>query len=369
MNLLTFDIMRRVVPLNFRRKLALSLNLKAEKLTFGDNPLRQLFWECTLRCNLKCRHCGSDCHVDAEQEDMPVEDFLRVVDEVAAAPENNPNKIMVIFTGGEALLRRDLERCGKELYDRGFPWGIVTNGYALNERRINSLIDAGMHAVTVSIDGFEEDHDWMRCVDGSYRRAIEAVKLLTKTDIVFDVVTCVNKRTISKLREFRDYLISIGLKRWRLFTVFPVGRAASDEMLSLSGEEFRAMLDFIAETRKEGLIEISYGCEGFLGNYEGDVRPNFYKCHAGVSVASVLAGGNISACPSIRANFHQGNIYRDNFMDVWRSGFQKFRDREWMRKGQCGECKYFKYCKGNGMHLRDDNGELILCHLNKLQEK
>ena len=91
-------------------------------------------------------------------------------------------------------------------------------------------------------------------------------------------------------------------------TVFPVGRAASDAELQLSGEEFRGMLDFIKQTRKEGRIRISYGCEGFLGNYEGDVRDHFFSCQAGITVGSVLIDGSISACPSIRADFHQGNI-------------------------------------------------------------
>ena len=97
-------------------------------------------------------------------------------------------------------------------------------------------------------------------------------------------------------------------------------------------------------------MHLGYGCEGFLGNYEGDVRDNFYSCNAGISVGSVLIDGSISACPSIRSNFHQGNIYRDDFMEVWENRFHSF----------------FRYCEGNGMHLRDEAGELLLCHLKRL---
>ena len=110
-----------------------------------------------------------------------------------------------------------------------------------------------------------------------------------------------------------------------------------------------------------------YGCEGFLGNYEGDVRSHFYICSAGITVGSVLADGSISACPSIRADYHQGNIYQDDFMEVWDTRFQPFRDRSWMHKDECASCKVWKYCKGNGMHLRDADGKLILCHYSKLQ--
>lgn len=127
-----------------------------------------------------------------------------------------------------------------------------------------------------------------------------------------------------------------------------------------------ALLDFIRATRKEGVILASFGCEGFLGNYEGEVRNHFYMCAAGITIGSVLADGSISACPSIRADYTQGNIYKDDFMDVWRNRYQPFRNRNWMRKDTCADCRYWKYCHGGGMHLRDADGKLILCHLDRL---
>lgn len=130
------------------------------------------------------------------------------------------------------------------------------------------------------------------------------------------------------------------MKRWRLFTVFPVGRAAKDSELQLSNGDFRGVMEFIKRTRKEGRIKTAYGCEGFLGNYEGDVRDYFFHCQAGVSVGSVLVDGAISACPSIRADYHQGNIYEDDFMEVWNNKYRPYRDREWMRKGECADCKF-----------------------------
>ncbi len=207
----------------------------------------------------------------------------------------------------------------------------------------------------------------MRGHPQSFDKAVRAIRMMAAIPgFVFDVVTCVNKHNYAQLNELKEFLIGIGLKQWRLFTVFPVGRAASDAELQLSGEEFRGMLDFIKQTRKEGRIRISYGCEGFLGNYEGDVRDHFFSCQAGITVGSVLIDGSISACPSIRADFHQGNIYKDEFMDVWENNYQPYRDRTWMKKGECATCKYFRYCRGNGMHLRDGQGELMVCHLKRI---
>ena len=274
---------------------------------------------------------------------------------------------MVIMTGGEPLMRQDLEKCGRAIYDMEFPWGIVSNGSMLTPRRFEALLRAGIHSATISLDGFEADHEWMRGVHGSFRTAEQAVKMfVTEHSVKFDVVTCVNNRNYDTLDEFKEYLISLGLKSWRLFTVFPVGRAARDPQLQLDRERFRGLMDFISRTREEGRIMPSYGCEGFLGEYEGRVRDNLYTCQAGLSVASVLADGSISACPSIRSDWHQGNIATDDFTDVWENRFIPYRDRSWMKKDKCASCRWFRYCEGNGMHLRDSDGNLILCHLDRL---
>ena len=176
----------------------------------------------------------------------------------------------------------------------------------------------------------------------------------------------VDPDTLATLPRFRDFLIAEGVKRWRIFTIFPVGRGADDPSLQLDTEQFRRLMEFIRDTRREGRIAVNYGCEGFLGRYEGDVRDTFYHCSAGVSIAGIRVDGAISGCTSIRARYDQGNIYRDNFMDVWNNRFAPYRDREWMRHGACGNCRVFKYCRGNGMHLRDETGQLLVCHYKKL---
>lgn len=354
-------------PLTLRKKIALELWRQHELTTLAEHPLRQLFWECTLRCDLKCRHCGSDCKTLSEQTDMPLQDFLGVLDSVARRCD--PHKVFVVVSGGEPLMRRDLEVCGRAIYERGFPWGMVTNALHLTPERYRGLLRAGMHSMTISLDGLEEDHNWMRGNPQSFQMVSQAIDLLAATPgFTFDIVTCVTQKNYEKLDEIGDFLISKGVGRWRLFTVFPVGRAAYDPMMRLTDEQFRGVFDFIKRTRKEGRIRADYGCEGFLGNYEGEVRNRLFSCQAGVTVGSVLCDGSISACTSLRANYHQGNIYQgDDFMDVWENRYAAYRNREWMRTGDCAGCSYWRYCQGNGMHLRDDDGQLLLCHLKRLQ--
>ena len=352
--------------LGLRKRLGLELFAQLYKHTVEEHPLRTLFWECTLRCNLNCRHCGSDCRAEATVPDMPLEDFLRVVDE-QITPHVNPHKVMVVISGGEVLVRKDLERAGLELYRRGYPWGIVTNALALTPERFESLLRAGLHSISVSFDGFEEQHNYIRRNPHSYQRALDALRMIAADGTVaYDAVTCVTGALVPRLNEMKELLIANGIKHWRIFTIFPVGRAADDPTLRLTDEQFREVMEFIRRTRREGRIDLTYACEGFLGGYETEVRDSFYYCSAGVTTASIRVDGAISGCTSIRSNFDQGNIYRDNFWEVWSSRYEPFRDRSWARRDECADCRMFRYCQGGGMHLRDEEGRLLMCHYKRL---
>lgn len=352
--------------IGLRKRLALRIFSDLYKARVAEHRLDTLFWECTLRCNLSCRHCGSDCRVDPGVPDMPLEDFLRVLDE-EITPHVNPADVLIILSGGEVLVRQDLEEAGREVTRRGYPWGMVTNGMALTEKRFRGLLDAGLRSISVSFDGFEQEHNYIRRNPLSYERALHAIRMIVREpSLAYDVVTCVTGAMVPRLEDFRELLIAEGVEHWRLFSIFPMGRAKDDASLRMTDEQFRTMLEFIRQTRREGRIDASYACEGFLGDYEAEVRDHFYQCAAGISVASIRVNGDISGCTSIRANFNQGNIYRDRFWEVWENRFEPFRNREWARRGECADCGMFRYCLGGGMHLHDDDGSLLYCHYHRL---
>ncbi len=357
-----------VTRLSLRKKIALNLFRKYKANEAKIHTLNYILWECTLRCNLACIHCGSDCKKEASATDMPAGDFLKAIDDIT--PVVDPHHTMIALTGGEVLLRKDLEQIGLGLYNRGFPWGMVTNGMLLDRQRLTTLLNAGLRSVTISLDGSRESHNWLRGSTKSYSAALNAIRLSAGIPgIKFDVVTCVNQRNFHELHQMKEMLINTGVKSWRIFTIFPIGRAKEHPTLQLEPVQFKRLFDFISQTRTEGKIKLNYGCEGFLGNYEGEVRDNFFFCRAGINIASILADGSVSACPNLRENFIQGNIYQDNLREIWETKYDCFRDRSWAKTGICADCDFFKYCEGNGMHLRDEkSGELLFCHLKRIAE-
>ena len=352
--------------MHLRKRIIFELERLRRKNLQQLHPLQQLFWESTLRCNVHCLHCGSDCSSSEITPDMPAEDFLRVIDQ-SVTPHVDPHKVLIIISGGEPLMRKDLAEVGAALKQRGYPWGMVTNGLALTEKRFKELMQSGLRSMAISFDGLELDHNWLRQHPLAFDGATRAIKLAAATPLLtWDVVTCVNQRTINQLDEMQQYLWSIGVRNWRLITIDPMGRAEENPELLLTPDQHRQLLDSIREKRKQGL-HISYSCEGFMPDYELEVRDHLFHCAAGVSVASILIDGSISACTSVRGKYYQGNIYKDDFWEVWENGFKDYRDRKWMRKIEpCKDCKLFRYCEGGGMHLRREDGSLMLCHHRKL---
>lgn len=342
---------------------------------FRDNEVKvhelsYLFWECTTRCNLSCRHCGSDCSVQSREKDMPLEDFLQALDTI---PQKEiPKNFIVVLTGGEPLLRPDIEDVGKAIRARGMQWGIVSNGWFYDEAKHARLMGAGMGSMTVSLDGLKSSHDWMRGRPGSYERTAGAIRLMSSDPrLTSDVVTCVNKRNLAELPELYDVLTELGARQWRLFTIIPIGRAASDPDMQLSPDELRRLMDFIAARRQDpGRMKVTFSCEDYLGPYEEKVRDNRFFCHAGVNIASVLIDGRICACPNIdREAFSQGSIYEDNLWEVWQTRFRPFRDKRWAREADpsCASCKQWRNCLGGGMHSWHE-GSLLGCHYSSICE-
>jgi radical SAM enzyme (rSAM/lipoprotein system) len=329
------------------------------RLETAVHPLRYLFLEVTSRCNLRCLHCGSDCGREARADELSTDEWLAVVDRLAERFDRR--ELVLVVTGGEPLCRPGLDTILQRVQARGFSWGMVTNGWALTPRALDALLARGLASLTVSVDGLAPSHDWLRGVPGSFDRALGAIRgaVAAGADLpALDVVTCANPRNLEELPSLRALLDAERVPAWRLFTIFPKGRARGNSGVLLRPEGMRAVLDLVAASRRtrgpDGM-RIDFGCEGYLpAARDREVRDEPYFCRAGISVASILCDGAISVCPSVSRALVQGNVRRDDLADVWEHRFAPHRDRRWLRVGACATCRDFGRCQGNSLHLYDD---------------
>jgi MoaA/NifB/PqqE/SkfB family radical SAM enzyme len=122
---------------------------------------------------------------------------------------------------------------------------------------------------------------------------------------------------------------------WRLFPIFPAGRAQDNPELLLSPEQTREMIEWVMAHKKsllkQGLV-VNLSCEGWLPwHIDRQVRDTPFFCRAGVNIASILCDGIITGCPNNSARFFEGNILHENFGYVWQNGFTQFRTHSWIR--------------------------------------
>ncbi|MCP4601725.1 MAG: radical SAM protein [Proteobacteria bacterium] len=352
---------------NFARAVRRSLHPIYRSLETTVHPLRYLFLEITQKCNLKCLHCGSDCGKKPRPNELTTNEWIDFIDYLGVAYKKKKKPILVI-TGGEPFCHPELNIILKQIRNQGFTFGMVTNGFMLNESNVNKIVNLGISSITVSLDGLKKSHDWLRGKNGSFDRAVAGISLITREPIRFiDVVTCVNPRNLSELPQLLRLIQDNGIRRWRLFNIFPKGRASTNQDLFLLKDQLKATLDWIREMRPKleaTDFHLDFSCEGYLPRYlDSQVRDEPYFCRAGICIGSVLCDGDISACPNITRDLVQGNIRNDDFTTIWEQNFEHYRNRSWMKKGPCVKCDQWKRCQGNSLHLWDsDKQQTTLCY-------
>ena len=134
----------------------------------------------TARCNLRCAMCMQPRNNTSEGDsptmrrggaELTPEQWLRVVDQAASA------RPAFYFTGGEPLLYKGLDRILRHIKSKGLIAAVVTNATTLAQHA-DSLVEAGVDNVTVSLDGPEQVHDRIRGAPGTFRRATEGIRAL-----------------------------------------------------------------------------------------------------------------------------------------------------------------------------------------------
>lgn len=337
------------------------------KYLYKHPDLRYLFFELTDACNLRCRHCGSNC-TPANTQYADTKLLINLLDQLK--DDFSDADFMICLTGGEPLLHPDFETIAEAINERGIPWGMTTNATLIDLEMARKLKKLKMGSISVSLDGLKQSHEWLRRFPGCFDQTIDGIRNLHSAGHKVQVTTVVSKQNFDELEELFELMKELKVDSWRVINLEPIGRAHSEiSSLLLDDEEMRKLLGFIREKRYDinNRMDIRYGCSHYLSyDFEREVRDGFFLCRAGLCVASILVNGDIFGCPDIerRPKLIQGNIARDRFYDIWVNGFKPYRVDRSNMCDQCKGCKEKTYCAGDSLHTWDfENNRPKICLL------
>jgi radical SAM protein with 4Fe4S-binding SPASM domain len=329
----------------------------------AEHPLRYLFFEVTRRCNLRCAYCGSSCDLQSGSGELDIGEWIEIARQIAADFE--ASRVMIAVTGGEPLMRPGLFELFGELRRLGFDYGIVTNGFYVNDRTAAELVAAGIGSISVSMDAPGEVNDLLRGASAS-AKAENAIASLRRAGYAgkLEIISTITRPVVPLLDTMRRRLSELRIANWRIAPVMPIGRAAEHPELIPGPVEIRQLLEYVREARADRMNPRPQFCEeGFVGNrFEGIVRPFLAQCRAGITTGGIRANGTIGACPELGDGFAQGHIRTERFRDVWETRYQVFRQRDWTKRGLCAGCEHHPRCNGGSLHLYPTpEAELLRC--------
>lgn len=332
------------------------LNASVKQLLFQLHPLKYLFFELTRHCNLRCAHCGSRCPEYEGEMELSAADYKHVVDRVAQTFPTN--QLMFCVTGGEPLLNRDWFEICSYIAQKGFSWGMTSNGTLIDEACVQRLAQAGMKTIAISLDGLKESHEQLRGVPGCFNQAVNAIQLLKDSGLFHSVqvVTVVSKLNFIELPQLYKLVKSLNVDSWKLTPIEPMGKAKDALGFFLSKGEHYQLLSFIKDKRLSAPFEVTYGCSHLLPEeYDSTVRKQPFLCGAGTMIASIASNGDILPCLDIdcRELVKQGNTLQDDFIDVWENRFEIFRRNKANTSPSCKDCGLKSICQGDSWHSWD----------------
>ncbi|GMR12975.1 MAG: heme b synthase [Gemmatimonadota bacterium] len=318
-------------------------------------------WNLTKRCNLACAHCYiSAGSWQATSGELSTEECLRILNEVL---DVNPNP-MLILTGGEPLLRDDLEVLVEQASSRGATVVVGTNGTRLTGDRIGTLMEAGLKGVAVSVDSLNAIyHDRFRHGGGALSETLAAVERCRASSLDFVIQTTVTKGNRHELAALVEWADKAGAVSFNLYFLVPTGRA--DRMRGLSSDENEDVLAELAalESEYRGRMMIRSKCQPQImrhvlqGDPDSPLLNYQTRCPCGVHYVRITPEGKVTPCPYLPEV--AGDLMESSFREIWETSPVLLKLREGDVGGRCGRCEYRQVCGGCRARAYAETGDLM----------
>ena len=303
---------------NLRSKLAEAVHLK-----FGVDFTRpaQVYGTINTRCNARCAMC--DCWRDQNGPELPAVHWIRALKSLKESVGN----VHANFSGGEPLLKKDLfdilDFCKKEK----IPAGLTTNGFLLDAKNVDRLLDCNLFNLNISIDSMDEAiHDKMRGVPGLLARVrknldyLKDAKSKRKVKMAIILKTIVCAENLGGLDKIAEYAKDMGFTGVTYQPILKRSAECSDMMANPESGLFNELITRLLEMKKNGypILNTAANIKQWRDHFDGKIPPRRSPCTIALRTITIQANGYIYLC-TLRRDSIIGNIADDDLWAIWRS--------------------------------------------------
>jgi len=319
----------------------------------------------TRRCNLKCNHCYLDAGGKSQEEnhELSTGEWTSLFSQIAERAEGT----LIVLTGGEPLLRHDIQELVVSGNSSGLRMVLGTSGLGLTENIARSLKASGLQGVGISLDHVDpREHDRFRGVQGAWEKALSAVRACRDCGLHVQLHTTVTGKNADLVREMTEFAEAEGVSIHNFFFLVCTGRG--QWMTDISPERYESVMQEIAQLQNStsGMM-IQARCAPHFKRVLHQNNPSSpytlaqgYDgggCPAATHYCRVDPFGNVTPCPYMDNT--AGNLRDSSFWKIWDHAplFQSFREP--VLKGRCGSCEYQSLCGGCRARAQERHGDLF----------
>ncbi len=325
-----------------------------------EGPL-MVGWDITRMCNLRCKHC----YASAGKRHPREFSFNKIKDTVDELDELGT--VMIAIAGGEPFMRKDLADIVSYIKGKGIEVFLNTNGTLITKDRIERLINVGLRHIEISIDGLEEDHDFIRG-EGTFKAALRGFEICKEMGLEVGIMSTLFKHNFHKVSELIDFFYNkraVGVGFLRFITS---GRGKQNRDLCLEPEERKKAIEDVYRKRMQYGEKFYLKIETPLSYLVAKEYPELLNkhqylnivdrsCDGGITSCQILYDGTVTFCPQM--NMGNYNLYNHNMRFIWKNDkyFNELRTRK--VKGKCSRCEYGRKCGGCRIEAFLKTGDIL----------
>jgi len=339
--------------------------LPSHLLQFSADKKPVVVWNMTRRCNLRCIHCYAHARSRADEDELTTEEGRALLDDLAAF-----GVPVVLFSGGEPLLRPDLPELAAYAVGRGMRAVISTNGTLIDAETARTLKRIGLSYVGISLDGLEEVNDRFRGVPGAFRAALEGIRRCQEAGIKVGLRFTINRHNVGEIPAVFRLIEEMDIPRVCFYHLVYAGRGSALVDQDLGPEETRRTVDLILdETRRlhaagkpKEVLTVDNHADGpyvYLRLLREDparaaevlelLRWNEGN-NSGRGIGCVGWSGEVHADQFWR-HLSFGNVRRRPFSQIWTDTshpvLARLKEKKKYVTGRCARCRWLDVCGGN----------------------